>query len=506
MRELLTAAEMQAVEAAAIDAGAVTGRALMERAGAGVVASVAAEWPEGWAGPAVVLCGPGNNGGDGFVVARLLAEAGRDVAVCLWGAVDKLPPDARATAEAWSARGGAVGGVEEVGAALAEAGLVVDALFGIGLTRAMPDALGDLAGAVARARRRGAKVVAVDVPSGLCADSGRVLGTAVAADLTVTFHAEKPGHRLAEGPVQCGAVRVVDLGLAGPSGGVSLVEYGAGALARLAKGAGHKFGHGHAFVLSGGAGYGGAARLAARGALRVGAGLVTLGVPPVAMTENATQLNAIMLTRVQTAESLKAFLGDTRINALCVGPGMALGQAEAELVRTCLETRRPMVIDAGAIQIMADNSDLRAVAHDKCVLTPHDGEFGRVFGDLGKRLAAVPETGPAFSRLDAAREAAARTGCILLLKGADTVIAAPDGRAAVHSAAYGREAGWLATAGSGDVLAGVITGLMARGIAPFEAAQMGAWLHVEGARAFGPGLIAEDLPEMMPAVFRAAGL
>jgi len=505
VRDLLTAAEMREVEAAAMAAGLVTGRALMERAGEGVVAAMAAAWPAGWSGRAVVLCGPGNTGGDGFVIARHLAAEGRDVAVFLWGEVVALPVDARANAEAWIAGGGAVGGIDAAEAALAGAGIVVDALFGIGLTRALPAALGDLAGAVARARRHGARVVAVDVPSGLCADSGRALGLAVEADLTVTFHAEKLGHRLAEGPAHCGEVRVVDLGLTGPPGGVTLAAFDA-MMGVLAKGAGHKFGHGHAFVLSGGAGFGGAARLAARGALRVGAGLVTLGVPPVAMVENAAQVNAVMLARVQTAAALKAILGDERINAICVGPGLALGSAEAELVKTCLQTGRPMVIDAGAITIMAEHNELRAVAHGACVLTPHDGEFARIFGDLGQKLAAVPETGPAFSRVDAARLAAARTGCIVLLKGPDTVIAAPDGRAAVHSAAYGRAAGWLATAGSGDVLAGIITGLMARGVAPFEAAQMGAWLHVECARAFGPGLIAEDLPEMLPTVFRAAGL
>lgn len=505
-RDLLTAAEMRAVEAAAMAAGHVTGRALMERAGEGVVAAMAAQWPEGVTGPVVVLCGPGNNGGDGFVIARLLAAEGREVVVFLWGEVAALPVDARANAETWIAGGGAVGEMADAGVALAGAGLVVDALFGIGLTRAMPEDLCDLAGAVARARRQGARVVAVDVPSGLCADSGRVLGMAVEADLTVTFHAEKLGHRLAEGPAFCGALRVVDLGLDGPPGGATLVECGAEALSVLAKGTGHKFGHGHAFVLSGGAGHGGAARLAARGALRVGAGLVTLGVPPIAMAENAAQVNAVMLARVQTAAALKAMLGDERINAVCVGPGLALGSAEAELVKTCLQTGRPMVIDAGAITIMAEHVELRGLAHGACVLTPHDGEFARIFGDLGQRLAAVAETGPAFSRVDAARAAAERTRCIVLLKGPDTVIAAPDGRVAVHSAAYGRAAGWLATAGSGDVLAGIITGLMARGIAPFEAAGMGAWLHAECARAFGPGLIAEDLPEMLPGVFRAAGL
>ena len=253
-------------------------------------------------------------------------------------------------------------------------------------------------------------------------------------------------------------------------------------------------------------GHGGAARLAARGALRVGAGLVTLGVPPAAMAENAAQVNAIMLAEVATAAVLGERLADARINAVCIGPGLVPGATKAEMLRVCLRSGRPMVADAGAITLMARNEGLRADGHANCVLTPHDAEFLRLFGDIGERLAAPPETGPAFSRVDAVRAAAARSRCVVLLKGADTVIAAPDGRCSLHSAAYGREAGWLATAGSGDVLAGFMTGLMARGLEPFEAARMSAWLHVECARAFGPGLIAEDLPEMTPAVNRAAGL
>ncbi len=507
MAELLTAAEMRATEAAAIAAGRVTGLALMERAGEGVVAAIAAHWPDGTPGRALVLCGPGNNGGDGFVIARILAAHGRDVAVHLAGDPARLPPDARTNALLWAEGGGAILPIEDAPPALKGAALIIDALFGTGLVRPLSADLRDLIAAIDRARRQGARVVAVDIPSGLCADSGRPLGAAVTADLTVTFHAEKLGHRLSDGPPHCGALRIVDLGLSGRPAGVTLADLGPQDLRILSKGPGlHKYGHGHAFVLSGGAGAGGAARLAARAALRVGAGLVTLGVPPAAEQENAAQLNAIMLTRVFTASSLESRLSDPRLNALCVGPGLSLGSAEAELIKVCLKTARPMVIDAGGITIMAEHRDLRAIAHAACVLTPHDGEFARTFPDLGDKLATPPDTGPAFSRVDAARTAAARTGCIVLLKGPDTVIADPSGRCAVHSAAYGREAGWLATAGSGDVLAGLITGLMARGLPPFESARMGAWLHVECARAFGPGLIAEDLPDMLPQVFRALAL
>ena len=388
VRDLMTAAEMRAIEAAAVASGKVTGLALMERAGEGVVAAINAAW-SGWGGgPVVVLCGPGNNGGDGFVVARTMALAGQEVVVFLFGTVDALPEDARTNARRWRDAGGAICPIDEASgggatavAAVAGAALVIDALFGIGLARALPPLLCDFAGAVARARRRGAKVVAVDVPSGLCADSGRPLGTAFAADLTVTFHAEKLGHRLAEGPAHCGEVEVVDIGLTGPPGGVTLASYGPEDLRGLTKGQGHKYGHGHALILSGGPGHGGAARLAARGALRVGAGLVTVGVPPAAMAENAAQVNAIMLVEVATAAALVERLANARSNAVCVGPGLAPGATEAEILGVCLRSGRPVVADAGAITIMARNEGLRADGHANCVLTPHDAEFRRLFGE-----------------------------------------------------------------------------------------------------------------------------
>lgn len=276
--------------------------------------------------------------------------------------------------------------------------------------------------------------------------------------------------------------------------------------AKLAKTGAHKYGYGHAVVLSGGAGRTGASRLAARAALRVGAGLVTLGVPGAAQMEVATQITALMMRRVDDAEGLSTLLEDTRLNALCLGPGMGLERAKA-LVLLALGDGgvkpRPTVVDADALTAFGESpEDLFAMLHEGCVLTPHGGEFARLFPDLAKRLAETPTSGPACSKVDVTREAAARSGATVLLKGPDTVIAAPDGRCAIHAAVYDRAAPWLATAGSGDVLAGLITGLLARGLAPFEAAGTAAWLHAEAARAFGPGLIAEDLPEMIPVVFR----
>jgi hydroxyethylthiazole kinase-like uncharacterized protein yjeF len=275
----------------------------------------------------------------------------------------------------------------------------------------------------------------------------------------------------------------------------------------LDKSAGHKFTHGHALVLSGGPGRTGAARLAARGALRVGAGLVTLGVPPAAQMEVAGQVTAIMLRRVGDAAALAATLDDDRITALCLGPGLGLDERAAAFVDAVLGARdgcagRSVVFDADALTLMAAAPARMAALTERCVLTPHAGEFARLFPKIARRLAAVPERGPAYSKVDATRDAARQSGAVVLFKGPDTVIAHPDGRVSVHAAAYDRAAPWLATAGSGDVLAGFITGLLARNFAPLQACESAAWLHVECARRFGPGLIAEDLPEMLPRVLR----
>ncbi len=247
---------------------------------------------------------------------------------------------------------------------------------------------------------------------------------------------------------------------------------------------------------------GGAARMAARGALRIGAGAVTVGCPPSALIENAAQLNAVMLRRVPGADALSEVLTDKRINALCLGPGLGTGAREADLVRAALTAGRGLVLDADALTLLSQDADLFALLHDKCVLTPHGGEFARLFPDIAEKLDAPALTGPAYSKVDAVRAAAQRAGCTVLFKGPDTVIADPSGRCSVNAAVYDRSAPWLATAGAGDVLAGFITGLMARGFAPMHAAEVGAWLHVECARAFGPGLIAEDLPEALPGVLR----
>ncbi len=544
MPELLTAAQMRAIETAAIASGAVSGLELMERAGRGVVEAVFEKWPDLAKAPhrALVLCGPGNNGGDGFVVARLLSDWGWEVDVFLYGDRTKLPPDARTNYKKWAAMGpvqtlslphpslSELSVVSESGKDLKAEDLIIDALFGTGLGRPIDglrevlEATGVLANGEPQAC---ARCVAIDIPSGLCSDSGRVLGaatTCTSADLTVSFHALKTGHMLASGPEMSGSVAVKSIGLGGsraPSTQAALTEHHrldaeadvSSVVARIApreepwtslsKGAGHKYAYGHALVLSGGIGKGGAGRLAARAALRVGAGLVTLGCPPAALQENAAQLNAVMLTSVKSGDDLAQLLAaDERINTLCLGPALGLGSRERDIVAAALAAQRAILLDADALSLIAEDQSLLDALHDRCVLTPHAGEFARLFPDIAERLADAAVTGPAFSKIDATREAAQKAGCVVLFKGPDTVIAAASGHVVISAAHYERAAPWLATAGSGDVLAGLIAGLLARGLDPLHAAELGAWLHIECALAFGPGLIAEDLPETLPAVFQ----
>ena len=552
MTELLTAAQMKAIEAAAIASGEVTGLELMERAGRGLVEAVFAEWPELQAGTfrAVVLCGPGGNGGDGFVVARLLKAWGWEIEVFLYGDPDRMPPDARVNYQRWLAMG-AVGVAASFDPWNTDAALYVDALFGIGLSRSLEgEAFGIAKSLEISSQNHCAKLVSVDVPSGLCADSGKDLsgGNVLAPrpDLTVSFGYRKLGHILGDGAQRCGKLVIKSIGLdlrkamralgerydpltkTKPQGlvvglleGIDLAPGYSGPDSILDKGwvenSGHKYSHGHALILSGPPGHGGAARMAARGALRIGAGLVTVACPHKALAENAARLDAVMLRVVEDGAGLATVLQDTRINALCVGPGLGLDARAVGAVATVLEvsgsritsgTAQPLgvVLDADALTLISRDPAMFDLLHENCVLTPHGGEFARLFPDIATKLAAPAITGPAYSKVDACREAAARAGCVVLLKGADTVIADPSGKCSINSAHYERAAPWLATAGSGDVLAGFIAGLLARGFGPMQAAETAAWLHVECARSFGPGLIAEDLPEELPKVFRALGM
>ena len=572
MTELLSADQMRAVEGAAIASGKVTGLQLMERAGRGVLAAVFDEWPELSASRhhAVVMCGPGNNGGDGYVIARRLSDRGWQVEVFALGDPSRLPHDAARNHEIWLEMGVVRALDPEAVGEGSRPDLLVDALFGTGLTRAIPEEAARALTAVrkrkpARGARTRCRTVAVDCPSGLDCDTGEMLlppppealrsddeeaalaaGQAywdevkhwvVVADLSVSFHSAKIGHYLGSPPMPSRRLAIADIGIGEfdepetlslnpPSpdrvrlvgrrqGGVEIPGriWPGQFLPALGPGA-HKYDRGHALVLAGGPGKGGAARLAARAALRVGAGLVTVAPPPEAVSENAARLDAIMLRPTEGAEGLSRHLDDDRFTSVCLGPGLGVGLRTREMVAAALggqmdmepEHRRRVVLDADALTSFAEvPDDLFKLLRETCVLTPHEGEFARLFPDLSLSARRQHGEGQRRSKVDAVREAANRAGCTVLLKGPDTVIASPGGGASIHAALYDQETPWLGTAGAGDVLAGLITGLLAnpRVIgSPHPVTEVATWLHVECARAFGPGLIAEDLPEALPAVLR----
>lgn len=482
--ELLTPAEMGRADRLAVEHG-VASLVLMEAAGQAV-----AEAARRFVRPGqrvAVLCGPGNNGGDGFVAARVLKRASYDVRLFLAGAKADLRGDAAEMARRFD---GAVRPLDPF--QLESLDLIIDGLFGAGLSRPIDGVAAEVIEAV---NASGTPVLAIDVPSGLDGATGEAHGPVIRATETVTFFRRKPGHLLFPGRELCGILRVADIGI--PQRVLS--EAGVETFAngptlwrerfRWPTHRGHKYARGHALVVSGPAHATGAARLGARGALRVGAGLVTVASPLDAIAINATHLTAIMLKPFEGPEGLAVLLEDARKNAVLIGPGGGVGEAMCRLVEAALRSPASVVLDADALTSFAgDLARLRAmigVRSDRAVvLTPHDGEFERLFGRVSG------------SRLDRARYGAAESGAVVLLKGADTVIAEPAGRAAINSNAPP----WLATAGSGDVLGGFITGLLAQGMPAFEATAAAAWLHGEAAQDFGPGLIAEDLPERLPAV------
>jgi len=493
MFELLTTAEMAEADRRTI-AGGVAGIDLMENAGRAVAEATASHCPPG--GRVAIVAGPGNNGGDGFVAARLLAERGYRVSLMLLGDVARLKGDAALAARQWT---GPIVAAEA--ANLAGADVIVDALFGAGLDRPVEGAARALIEAMNA--QKSAAVIAVDLPSGINGTSGAVLGVAVNAAQTVTFFRKKPAHLLLPGRLHCGTTSVADIGI--PAAVLDAIApktfENVPALWRgqfpVPQEAGHKYGRGHAVVVSGPSWFTGAARLAARGALRAGAGLVTIASPREALPVNAAASLAVMVRPVDGAAELEKFLADRRLNAVAIGPGVGVGEATCERVLAVLGGERAAVLDADAITSFAVGPErlakaLQARSSAATVLTPHDREFSRYFG-------ALDEKTKAGSKLERARLAAALTGVVIVLKGADTVIAAPDGRAAINANAPA----YLATAGAGDVLTGIATGLLAQGMAAFEAAAAAVWLHGEAAAAFGPGLIAEDLSEMLPRVYRA---
>ncbi len=490
--ELLTTQEMSRADAAAIKSG-TPGIALMEAAGKAVADEVVRCAPN--CEVVLVLCGPGNNGGDGFVAARLLKERGFPVSLALLGVKDALKGDAREMAARWD------GDIAPLGPDIVkDADVIVDAIFGAGLTRAVAGVAADTISAV---NASGAVTVAVDVPSGVDGTTGEVRGgevkcAVVKATSTITFFRRKPGHLLLPGRIFCGEVRVAGIGIKqsvlaeiSPRTFLNAPALWDASFPRP-KMSGHKYSRGHALVVSGGPEATGAARLGARGALRAGAGLVTLAGSEEATAVNAAHSTAVMVASFSNPSGLSKILEDARKNTVLIGPGSSAGETTCAHVMSVLETNAACVLDADALTSFEKKPKELFSAISKrsapVILTPHEGEFSRLF-------AAVQSDG---SKLVRARAAAKLCGGVVILKGADTVIADSEGCAAINDNAPA----WTATAGSGDVLAGFAAGLLAQGMPAFDTACAAVWLHGEAAARFGPGLIAEDLPEMLPAVLR----
>ena len=490
MIEILTTAEMAEADRLAKASG-IAGIELMENAGR-AVADAAGAVLQGQR--VVIVVGPGNNGGDGFVAARHLAERGYSVRVSLVGEQKRLKGDAALAADRWS---GPVEAASPV--SLTDCDIVIDALFGAGLAR---DVEG-LPRAMIRAMNAAAvPLIAVDLPSGVNGTTGAVMGVAVNATHTVTFFRRKTGHLLLPGRLHCGTIGVAEIGIPDsvldqikPATFANRPQLWSRAFPFPAP-TGHKYSRGHAVVVSGGLSTTGAARLAARGALRAGAGLVTIASPREALSVNAACNMAVMVRPVDGASELAEFLCDKRRNTVVLGPGGGVGQAMRELTMAALASDAAAVLDADAMTSFAEEpaalmSGIAKRTGRSVVLTPHEGEFSRIFK-------AINDNPNVHAKLEKARAAARLSKAVVLLKGADTVVAAPDGRASIADNAPP----YLATAGSGDVLSGMIAGLLAQGMPVFEAACAAVWLHGEAANEFGPGLIAEDLTEALPAVYR----
>ena len=488
--EVLTTAEMERADRLTIAAG-TPGFALMLSAGQ-AVAEAATDLVE--EGPVLVVVGPGNNGGDGFVAAAELAAQGREVSVILMCERDALHGDAASAAKGWKNPL-----LPFTPQAIGKPALIIDALFGAGLSRSV---VGEPHDMIAAINANGAPVIAVDLPSGINGTSGAVMGIAVRATETITFFRKKPAHLLLPGRIYCGRVRVADIGIdAGvldeirPLTVENTPQFWRKSFP-VPRINGHKYARGHVLAVSGEIAATGAARMSARGALRAGAGLVTVASPRDALAVNAGALTAVMVRAVDTAVEFADQLSDRRFNALVIGPGAGIGERTRDFVHTALSAQRPVVLDADALTSFADAPDrlfesIKAAPDPQVVLTPHEGEFPRLFSDISNKH-------PGRSKLERVRAAAERSGAVVLLKGPDTTVASPDGRATIAANAPP----WLATAGAGDVLSGIVAGLLAQGVPAFEAASIGVWMHGEAGSEAGPGLIAEDLSEVLPAVHR----
>jgi NAD(P)H-hydrate epimerase len=478
---LLTAEESRNADQAAIG-GNTSGESLMENAGKAIVDLIAQEFSPC---NVLVVCGTGNNGGDGFVTARLLKEKGWQVSLASVGNIDDIVGDAKITKDKWNMAGGATRTFNKD--LLKDCALVVDAIFGTGLAR---DVEGSAKEAITVINEAKLPVVAIDVPSGINTDSGAIMGAAIRATHTVTFVRPKPGHVLLPGKAHTGQLHVYDIGITGEKvkpklflNAPALWQH----LLPLPNPDSNKYSRGHTVVVGGGMSSTGAARLSAMAALRVGSGLVSVASSQDALPIYAMTLTAVMTKLADTTEQLKTLLEDKRISALLIGPGSGVTDKTRENTLEILKTKKPCVIDADALSIFQFNTKpLFDAIGGPTVLTPHEGEFERLFPTKGVKT-------------ERAKDAAKQSGAVIVLKGNDTVIASPDGRVSINANAPV----WLATAGSGDVLAGIIAGLMGQGMPAYEAACAGAWIQGEVANRFGPGLIAEDLHTTMPGVLKS---
>lgn len=479
---LLTTDQMARADQAAI-AGGCPGYALMQAAGAGIVRVLVERFSPR---PVIVLCGPGNNGGDGYVVARLLRRRGWPVRVAALGDPGRLGGDAAIAHADWG------GPVLPLGPqALEGAELAVDALFGAGLAR---DVAGCAAATLRAAGARALPLIAVDVPSGLDGNTGQVRGTCLPAVATVTFFRFKPGHLLLPGRALCGALHLVDIGIPdtvlasiGPKVARNHPDLWRSLLPQPGQ-AGHKYSRGHLLARAGGPTATGAARLGAQAALHAGAGLVTLVARRDAARAAAAQSTAVMVAIAEDDAAFEDLLADPRRNALLIGPGNGVDPATRAAVLAALCHGRDCVLDADALTVFADRPEaLFEALHPGCVLTPHDGEFRRIFSDLADL----------DDKVEKVRRAASRCNAVVLLKGADTVIAEPGGLALVNANAPPV----LATAGSGDVLAGLVAGLRCGGMPAFAAAAAGTWLHGAAGTLAGRGATAESLLPRIPAAW-----
>lgn len=493
--EILTVDEMYEIDRLTVASG-ISSSILMENAGRQVANEIAKRWSHC---KTTVLCGPGNNGGDGYVVARHLQARGYEVDVVAYSAHGTLTGDAAAMAKLWTGPRRPFNPENP-----AHGRLYVDAVFGMGLSRSLAPELAQFFEDIQSAD---IPIVAIDVPSGISGDRAKFVDDFKpwTAALTVTFFRKKPAHVLYPARLYCGEIVCADIGIpagmlfelaeneerAGGTKRPLLVENLQPARLPELDPAGHKYNRGHCVVVSGPANATGAARLAARAALRCGAGLVTVAATREAVPILGAALTTVMVREIQDGAALATMLQDKRLNAVVVGPGNGIGPATKARVAAALGSNASVVLDADALtSFEGDAASLFKMLNERAVLTPHDGEFERLFPGL---------LSGALNRVEAARTAAQKAGANVLLKGPDTVIANPAGDIAINTNAPPQ----LATAGSGDVLAGLIAGLIAQGMPSFDAACTGAYLHGECGRIAGAGLIAEDLPERLPEALKA---